>query len=210
MHEFVVNVSNLYIYDHISCMNFTVFDMFRFLPLRLRSWKVARWLSEPDHAVEVRSGAARRMAGAFTCSNPFSLVSPRFEPRSIKLGPAGPEGGPAGRALAMVVGAGSTISCGLGYLVGWFGSVEPAGSVGPDRSSSLESNILKWGQVMTLKMSSHRLAVKTSERLLQQYPVTASMIQSCHVTVLDTGSVGLNGAGDDPEDEFTPTGGEDV
>ncbi|KZV52797.1 curculin-like lectin family protein [Dorcoceras hygrometricum] len=72
--------------------------------------KVARWSSDPDHAVEVESGASCRMAGASTFSDPFSLVSPRFESRSVRLGPAGPGGGPVGRVLAMVAGAGRVIA----------------------------------------------------------------------------------------------------
>ncbi|KZV43878.1 zinc finger CCCH domain-containing protein 19 [Dorcoceras hygrometricum] len=78
MHEFVVNISDLYTYDHISCMHFTFLDMFRFLLLRLRQgafqgyWlssrgsyethggldrgrKVAKRSGEPGKAIEVEN-----------------------------------------------------------------------------------------------------------------------------------------------------------
>ncbi|KZV19885.1 hypothetical protein F511_28185 [Dorcoceras hygrometricum] len=41
----------------------------------------------------------RSMDGAPTCSDQFSLVSPRFETRSVMLEPNEPEGGPAGSLL---------------------------------------------------------------------------------------------------------------
>ncbi|KZV53666.1 plasma membrane ATPase 1-like [Dorcoceras hygrometricum] len=52
----------------------------------------------------------RSMAGASTCSDHFSLVSPWFEPRLVTLEPSRPGGGPVGRAPAVVAGAGRTVS----------------------------------------------------------------------------------------------------
>ncbi|KZV46874.1 DNA-directed RNA polymerase II subunit A [Dorcoceras hygrometricum] len=50
----------------------------------------------------------RSMAGASSCSDQFSLVSQRFEPRLVSLEPSGPGGGPDGRAPAVVAVAGRT------------------------------------------------------------------------------------------------------
>ncbi|KZV33785.1 hypothetical protein F511_30297 [Dorcoceras hygrometricum] len=69
---------------------------------------VAKGSGEPDHVVEVVSGASRRRAGASTCRGLFYLVGPRFEVRSVTLEPSGPGGGPAGRAPTVMVGAGRT------------------------------------------------------------------------------------------------------
>ncbi|KZV21081.1 hypothetical protein F511_35462 [Dorcoceras hygrometricum] len=124
------------------------------------------------------------MAGASTCSDQFSLVSQRFEPRLVSLEPSGPGVGPAGSAPPVVAGAGRTIvktgRCSLAPL--------------DFRAYGSSSNIgVKWHfsggvtyrdpEVMILWMSIFRLAVRISERLSQQYPVTAFMIQFCHVTV---------------------------
>ncbi|KZV52288.1 hypothetical protein F511_38461 [Dorcoceras hygrometricum] len=48
------------------------------------------------------------MAGASTCSDHLSLVMSRFEARLVTLEPSRPGAGPAGRALAVVAGAGRT------------------------------------------------------------------------------------------------------
>ncbi|KZV45066.1 hypothetical protein F511_12664 [Dorcoceras hygrometricum] len=65
-----------------------------------RGRRVAKWSSEPGRAVEIKGGASRCMAGASPSFDQFSLVSPRFEPRSIRLGPARPGGGSTGGAPA--------------------------------------------------------------------------------------------------------------
>ncbi|KZV35787.1 hypothetical protein F511_41113 [Dorcoceras hygrometricum] len=73
--------------------------------LRLRQWC-------PDQGERTRIPAggrtARSMAGASTSSDLFSLVRSRFEARSVTLEPSGHGGGPAGRAPAVVAGAGRT------------------------------------------------------------------------------------------------------
>ncbi|KZV51647.1 hypothetical protein F511_31682 [Dorcoceras hygrometricum] len=72
---------------------------------RTTSLIVVKGSGEPDFAVEVVSGASRRWAGASTCSGSFSMDSPRFEVRLVRLGPSGLGVCPVGRAPAMVVGA---------------------------------------------------------------------------------------------------------
>ncbi|KZV18142.1 hypothetical protein F511_30152 [Dorcoceras hygrometricum] len=75
-----------------------------------RGRNVSRWSNEPDQAVRVEGGAPRSMDGASNCSDQFSLVSPRFETRSVRLGPDGTGSGPAGKAPAVVAGARRTIT----------------------------------------------------------------------------------------------------
>ncbi|KZV29826.1 hypothetical protein F511_24086 [Dorcoceras hygrometricum] len=60
-----------------------------------------------DNECENQQVVSRRrsMAGAYTCSDQFSLVSQWFEPRSVTLEPPGPGGGPVGRDPTVVAGA---------------------------------------------------------------------------------------------------------
>ncbi|KZV14584.1 hypothetical protein F511_42252 [Dorcoceras hygrometricum] len=51
-------------------------------------------------------GPKRARRGIGSCS----LVRPRLGPRLVMLGPAGPGGGPVGRAPAVVAGAGRTVA----------------------------------------------------------------------------------------------------
>ncbi|KZV25805.1 hypothetical protein F511_27868 [Dorcoceras hygrometricum] len=109
------------------------------------------------------------MAGASTCSDPFSLVRKRFEPRLVSLEPSGHGGDPAGRALAVVARSGRMNA----KTRGW-----------------------SWRRLLSGK---HRGVTYRDPDLRSGEP------HRHHAEPL--GSLGLNGAGDDPVDEYILTGG---
>ncbi|KZV30181.1 hypothetical protein F511_43568 [Dorcoceras hygrometricum] len=76
----------------------------------VRTEGLHQWWPEQGERTRRPAGGrvARSMAGASTCSDHFSMVRSRFEARSVTLEPPGPGGGQAGRAPAVVAGAGRT------------------------------------------------------------------------------------------------------
>ncbi|KZV57230.1 hypothetical protein F511_03474 [Dorcoceras hygrometricum] len=71
---------------------------------------IRQWWPEKGERTRIPAGgrAACSMAGASTCSDHLSLVRSRFEAWSVTLEPPGHGGGPNGRDLAVVAGAGIT------------------------------------------------------------------------------------------------------
>ncbi|KZV19396.1 hypothetical protein F511_04257 [Dorcoceras hygrometricum] len=164
------------------------------------------------------------MAGASTCSDQFSLVRQQFEPRLVSLEPPRPGGGPEGRALVVVAGAWRKIvktgRCSLAPLD--FRAYGSSSNIGvkwhfsggvtyrdPEVSTSacLYAILLVW-TLLCITIEHAEPLGSLGLNGAGDDPVDEYIPTGEHAEPL--GSLGLNGAGDDPVDEYIPTGGEDL